>query len=49
VIDTKCRTVGTNIYFSPLGLGSVNGQKCDASGGAGNPYCAVKLNQSALQ
>jgi hypothetical protein len=27
----------------------VNGQKCNVSGGAANPYCAVKLTQSGLQ
>ncbi len=49
VIDNEVSNGGTNIYFSTLGQGSVNGQKCNVSGGAGNPYCAVKLTQSALQ
>jgi hypothetical protein len=49
VIDNEVSNGGTNLYFSTLGQGSVNGQKCNVSGGAGNPYCAVKLTQSALQ
>jgi hypothetical protein len=49
VIDNQVSNGGTNIYFSTLAVGSVNGQKCNASGGAANPYCAVKLTQSALQ
>ncbi len=49
VIDNQLSNGGTNIYFSTLGQGSVNNQKCNVSGGAGNPYCAVKLTQSALQ
>jgi hypothetical protein len=32
-----------------MAKGSVNGQKCNVSGGAANPYCAVKLTQSGLQ
>jgi len=40
---------GSNIYFSTLAPGSVNGQNCSAPGGAANPYCAVKLTQSGLQ
>ena len=49
VIDNQVSSGGTNIYFSTLAAGSVNGQKCNVSGGAANPYCAVKLTQSALQ
>jgi hypothetical protein len=49
VIDNQLSNGGTNIYFSTLGVGSVNGQKCNVTGGAANPYCAVKLTQSALQ
>jgi hypothetical protein len=49
VIDNQVSNGGTNIYFSTLAVGSVNGQKCNVSGGAANPYCAVKLTQSALQ
>jgi hypothetical protein len=49
VIDNEVSTGGTNIYFSTLAAGDVNGQNCSVSGGAANPYCAVKLTQSALQ
>jgi hypothetical protein len=49
VIDNQVSSGGTNIYFSTLAAGSVNGQNCNVSGGAANPYCAVKLTQSALQ
>jgi hypothetical protein len=49
VIDNQLSNGGTNIYFSTLGVGSVNGQKCNVTGGAANPYCAVKLTQAALQ
>jgi hypothetical protein len=49
VIDNQLSNGGTNIYFSTLANGSVNGQKCNVSGGAANPHCAVKLTQSALQ
>jgi hypothetical protein len=49
VIDNQLSNGGTNIYFSTLGAGSVNGQKCNVSGGAANPHCAVKLTQSGLQ
>jgi hypothetical protein len=49
VIDNLVSNGGTNIYFSTLAAGSVNGQKCNVSGGTANPYCAVKLTQSALQ
>jgi hypothetical protein len=49
VIDNQVSNGGTNIYFSTLAAGSVNGQKCNVSGGTANPYCAVKLTQSALQ
>ncbi|HKV82732.1 MAG TPA: hypothetical protein VJP02_31585 [Candidatus Sulfotelmatobacter sp.] len=49
VIDNEVSNGGTNLYFSTLAAGSVNGQKCNVSGGTANPYCAVKLTQSALQ
>jgi hypothetical protein len=49
VIDNQLSNGGTNIYFTTLAVGSVNGQKCNVSGGAANPYCVVKLTQSALQ
>jgi hypothetical protein len=49
VIDNELSNGGTNIYFSTMAPGSVNGQKCNVSGGTANPYCAVKLTQSALQ
>jgi hypothetical protein len=49
VIDNQLSNGGTNIYFSTLAAGSVNGQNCHVSGGAANPHCAVKLTQSALQ
>ena len=49
VIDNQVSNGGTNIYFSTLAAGSVNGQKCNVSGGAANPHCAVKLTQSGLQ
>jgi len=49
VIDNQGSSGGTNIYFSTLAPGSVNGQNCHVTGGLANPYCAVKLTQSALQ
>jgi hypothetical protein len=49
VIDNQLSNGGTNIYFSTMADGSVNGQKCNVSGGAANPSCAVKLTQSGLQ
>jgi hypothetical protein len=49
VIDNQLSNGGDNIYFSTLAPGSVNGQKCNVSGGTANPYCAVKLTQSGLQ
>ncbi len=49
VIDNQVSNGGTNIYFSTLAPGSVNGQNCSVSGGAANPHCAVKLTQSGLQ
>jgi hypothetical protein len=49
VIDNQLSNGGTNIYFTTLTPGSVNGQNCHVSGGAATPYCAVKLTQSALQ
>jgi hypothetical protein len=49
VVDNQLSNGGTNIYFSTLAPGSVNGQKCNVTGGTANPYCAVKLTQSGLQ
>ncbi|HEV3383537.1 MAG TPA: hypothetical protein VG097_01915 [Gemmata sp.] len=49
IVDNQLSNGGTNIYFSTLAPGSVNGQKCNVAGGTANPYCAVKLTQSALQ
>lgn len=49
VVDNQVTNGGTNIYFSTLANGGVNAQNCSVSGGAANPYCAVKLTQSALQ
>jgi hypothetical protein len=49
VIDNQLSNGGTNIYFTTLTPGGVNGQNCHLSGGATTPYCAVKLTQSALQ
>ena len=49
IIDNQLSNGGTNLYFSTLAVGSVNGQKCNVSGGSANPYCAVKLTQSGLQ
>ncbi|MGB7130068.1 MAG: hypothetical protein WBD59_04625 [Candidatus Sulfotelmatobacter sp.] len=49
IIDNELSNGGTNIYFSTMAAGSVNGQKCNVVGGTANPYCAVKLTQSGLQ
>jgi hypothetical protein len=49
VIDNQLSNGGTNIYFSTLAGGSVNGQNCHVSGGTATPFCAVKLTQSGLQ
>jgi hypothetical protein len=49
IVDNQVSNGGTNIYFSTLAKGSVNGQKCNVAGGTANPYCAVKLTQSNLQ
>ncbi len=49
VVDNQVSNGGTNLYFSTLAPGSVNGQNCHVAGGAATPYCAVKLTQSALQ
>jgi hypothetical protein len=49
VVDNQVASGGTNIYFSTVARGGVNGQNCRVSGGAANPFCAVKLTQSALQ
>src|SRR3984957_14303983 len=49
VIDNEVSNGGTNIYFSTVAPGSVNGQKCNVSGGTANPYCVVKLTQASLQ
>jgi hypothetical protein len=49
VIDNQVSNGGTNIYFTTLAPGSVNGQNCKVTGGVAAPYCAVKLTQAALQ
>jgi hypothetical protein len=49
VIDNQLSNGGTNIYFTTLAAGSVNGQNCRVTGGVANPFCAVKLTQSGLQ
>ena len=49
IIDNQLSNGGTNIYFTTLSNGSVNGQSCNVKGGSSNPYCAVKLTQSGLQ
>ena len=49
VIDNELSNGGTNIYFSTIAAGSVNGQQCNVPGGVASPHCAVKLTQSALQ
>jgi hypothetical protein len=49
IIDNSVANGGTNIYFSTLAPGDVSGTKCNVTGGTANPYCAVKLTQSALQ
>lgn len=48
IIDNQLSNGGTNIYFTTMAGGSVNGQNCRA-GGVSNPFCAVKLTQSGLQ
>ncbi|HEX6504006.1 MAG TPA: hypothetical protein VF011_12200 [Terriglobales bacterium] len=49
IIDNQVSNGGTNIYFSTVAPGDVNGTNCNVTGGAATPYCAVKLTQSALQ
>jgi hypothetical protein len=49
IIDNQLSNGGTNIYFTTLATGSVNGQNCKATGGTNAPFCAVKLTQSGLQ
>jgi hypothetical protein len=49
VIDNQVTNGGTNIYFSTIAPGGVNGQNCNVAGGVATPFCAVKLTQSALQ
>jgi hypothetical protein len=49
VIDNSVSSGGTNIYFTTLAPGSVNGQKCNVAGGTANPYCAVQLTQAGLK
>ncbi|MGB9233439.1 MAG: hypothetical protein WCC04_03435 [Terriglobales bacterium] len=49
VVDNQLANGGTNIYFTTLAPGSVNGQNCHVSGGVTTPYCVVKLTQSGLQ
>jgi len=48
-IDNLVANGGRNIYFVPLGKGSVNGGNCKVTGGTATPYCAVKLTQAGLQ
>jgi hypothetical protein len=48
IVDNDVANGGENIYLSTLAPGSVNHQNCSVTGGAANPYCAVKLTQSAL-
>ena len=48
IVDNQVTNGGTNIYFTTLAPGSVNGQKCNVTGGLANPYCAVKLTQAGL-
>jgi hypothetical protein len=49
IVDNQLSNGGTNIYFTTLAGGSVNGQNCKVAGGANTPFCAVKLTQSGLQ
>jgi hypothetical protein len=49
IVDNQLSNGGTNIYFSTMAAGSVNGQNCHATGGTATPYCAVKLTQAGLQ
>jgi hypothetical protein len=51
IVDNQLSNGGTNIYFTTLALGGVNGQNCatGANGASKNPYCAEKLTQSGLQ
>lgn len=49
IIDNEVSNGGTNIYFTTLAPGAVNGGSCAVAGGTANPYCAEKLTQSALQ
>jgi hypothetical protein len=49
VIDNQLSNGGTNIYFTTLAPGSVNGQNCSVPGGTATPYCAVKLTQATLK
>jgi hypothetical protein len=51
IVDNQLSNGGTNIYFTPLAVGGVNGQNCKtgAKRASGNPFCAVKLTQSGLQ
>ena len=49
IVDNQLSNGGTNIYFTTLAVGSVNGQNCKVTGGVNTPFCAVKLTQSGLQ
>ncbi len=49
IVDNQVSNGGTNLYFTTLAPGSVNGQNCHVTGGATTPYCAIKLTQSALK
>jgi len=50
IIDNDLSNGGSNIYFTTLAPGSVNGQTCPSGlpGGIADPYCAVQLSQSDL-
>ena len=51
IVDNQLSNGGTNIYFTTLAPGGVNGQNCatGAKGASKNPYCAEKLTQFGLQ
>jgi hypothetical protein len=49
IVDNQLSNGGTNIYFTTLAVGSVNGENCKVTGGVNTPFCAVKLTQSGLQ
>ena len=49
IVDNQLSNGGTNIYFSTIAAGGVNGQNCHVMGGATTPFSAVKLTQAGLQ